>query len=436
LHSSYFLRKVDELQEIVNEIRAFFQGASDTDVASPTKQYYDEKDKCYVVPDGMDPDFLLNKIINGERLNAVDDLAVCEEGGAPVKEGSLSKRSDGRWMGRFYRGGVQRSVYAPTKAECVKKLQDAIAEYDKTEKASVSVKKMRLEAWANEWFKGKQLRLKPSSAANIDYAFLRPIQRHAIGKKEVCKITPMDVERFLNEIPTKAARARCFVNLNECLEKLFRQRVIKENPCALVDRPKRPKAKIKFVPETDDLDKFFDWLDVKNALVALFARFVANTGLRMGEALAVEWADVDEELNRIHIDKAFDQTTKKVSTVKTVSGVRDVPLIPGAMRVLTQIKKTAKAIFHEVNPLTISGRFRKLALEFGMDGLNLHGLRHYFATLCNEAGIDKKIVQTWLGHSKYDVTVNTYTHVRRKFEQLEIRKMAEFTRKDDDENDT
>lgn len=420
----YFTKLVEECQKKLDEVLAFFKGHMRIEPPS-----FDDKTKSYLCQDGIDPDFLIDSILNGE-------MGATEGGALDMKEGSLTKRSDGRWMGRYYENGIQRCVYARTKEECEKKVKEAIKQRDLMEKASVTTKRFKLIDWAREWFDGKKVRLRPSSIANIDYTFIRPIERHPIGQKEVGKLTALDVDKFLNSISTKPARARCFVNLNECLEKLYKTHVLRENPCAFVDRPKRPKAKAKLVPETDDLDAFFAWLDQRNKEVSLFSRFVANTGLRMGEALALEWRDIDEEHQRMHIDKAYDQTTSKVSTVKTMSSIRDVPLIPGAWRVIQTLDRKEKTLFHFIGARAISGRFRKFALEYGLVGLNLHGLRHYFATVCHEAGIDKKIVQMWLGHSKYDVTVNTYTHIRRKFEELEIRKMTEFTRKKGDEFDT
>ena len=56
--------------------------------------------------------------------------------------------------------------------------------------------------------------------------------------------------------------------------------------------------------------------------------------------------------------------------------------------------------------------------------LSAHGLRHYFATQCFEAGVEQKVVQKWMGHSKYSMTIDLYTHVNGNFEKEQATKMA------------
>ncbi len=63
--------------------------------------------------------------------------------------------------------------------------------------------------------------------------------------------------------------------------------------------------------------------------------------------------------------------------------------------------------------------------------MTFHILRHSFATRCLEAGIEGKVVQKWLGHAKYNVTIDTYSHISTDFENFEIAKLNVIWRKND-----
>jgi len=70
----------------------------------------------------------------------------------------------------------------------------------------------------------------------------------------------------------------------------------------------------------------------------------------------------------------------------------------------------------------IECNFKRLKKKYNIN-LRIHDLRHTFATRCLEKGINIKVVQKWLGHSRLDTTASVYTHVMQEFEQLEIKKL-------------
>lgn len=74
----------------------------------------------------------------------------------------------------------------------------------------------------------------------------------------------------------------------------------------------------------------------------------------------------------------------------------------------------ADEIGNPLEPAWVSSRFRRLATEAGLPRLSLHGLRHSFATVALEAGIDVLYVSELLGHATPTVTQNVYQHVRRE----------------------
>lgn len=68
------------------------------------------------------------------------------------------------------------------------------------------------------------------------------------------------------------------------------------------------------------------------------------------------------------------------------------------------------------DPRSVSRRFTAAAKAAGLN-LTFHGLRHAFATLMLESGVDLKVTQGLLGHSSYGITADLYTHVAGKLDR-------------------
>ena len=64
-----------------------------------------------------------------------------------------------------------------------------------------------------------------------------------------------------------------------------------------------------------------------------------------------------------------------------------------------------------VLPGTLTENFKDLTRQLEMPPLTLHGLRHAFATLALQAGMNPKVVSEALGHSSVTITLDTYSHV-------------------------
>ena len=427
--TNYFLRRVLEVENILGELKAYFQErqkATERILASKTKKEpeRDPGSNSYLLPDGMDPDYYIDIIENSAR-------GAEQEGGADMpalKEGSITKRKDGRWMGRIYINGRQKAIYAASRPEAVAKLNDIFKEKERLESERASPKKMLLSTWMTEWIKVyKKPKLRASSFQHLKMVS-KSIYRSSLARRSVAKITAMDIEKMLNEIDKPSMRVRAYVLLNECMEDLYRSRIIRENPCSYVDKPKGQANRGKTILESKDLELFFSRLKDYSPKYYLLAKFIVCTGLRRGEALALTWGDIDLDNRRIRIDKAFDNVTKKVSKPKTEKSIRIIPLFEGALAVLQEIGIQKRGDIFDIGKIAATNRFRIACKKIGYPSMNLHTLRHIFATRCLEAGIEGKVVQKWLGHAKYDVTINVYSHIGSEFEQGEITKLNDFWR--------
>ena len=120
---------------------------------------------------------------------------------------------------------------------------------------------------------------------------------------------------------------------------------------------------------------------------AMAVEFLAYTGLRISEAQSLRWRD-------IKTDRLVVRTAKN-------DDMRQVPLIPAALDLLTRMK--ASPLPTEDDDPVMPIKSPRLALEnacerMGIDHLRVHDLRHIFATRCIEGQVDLPTVASWLGH--------------------------------------
>lgn len=151
-----------------------------------------------------------------------------------------------------------------------------------------------------------------------------------------------------------------------------------------------------------------------NQPFGLFAFLTLFTGLRRAEALALNYEDIDFKHYIIHVNKsvAWENSKPYLKQPKTEAGIRDVILFD---ILAEQIPKHRHGlIFSGKNGLMTEKEYRcrwnAYQKETGLT-ITAHNIRHGFATMLHEAGIDAKSAQDQLGHSDITTTLDIYTEV-------------------------
>lgn len=147
----------------------------------------------------------------------------------------------------------------------------------------------------------------------------------------------------------------------------------------------------------------------QSADCANLVRFLAYSGLRIGEARYVTWGDVDFQRRVLRVRGHPETGTKNGHT-------RFVPLIPVLEQLLTEIR-TSRSL---EQPATAVMRVFECRLSLthaaeriGIRRMTHHDLRHLFATVCIESGVDIPTVSRWLGHKDGGaLCMRTYGHLR------------------------
>lgn len=212
----------------------------------------------------------------------------------------------------------------------------------------------------------------------------------------------------------------------------FEREYIEKNPCDLVKLKFKksaitPKREAATKDEEDIIKNVGD--DVP---FGFFAKFLLFTGCRRGEALALTPQDIDFDNNTVSINKTVEwigNNPKIKPTPKTEAGIRIIPL-PDIL--IPELKKRSKQkyIFQNedhglMHHSQVARHWNALRRETGIR-CTPHQLRHSYATMLFDAGIDVKTAQRWLGHTDIKTTLDTYTHLSNMRQEQSIGKWNEF----------
>ena len=153
-----------------------------------------------------------------------------------------------------------------------------------------------------------------------------------------------------------------------------------------------------------------------------------TTGMRRGEILGLQWKDINFATGELHIKR---QVVKKgaqtqITKPKTKSSIRTLILPPDMLDILAEHKKTATCewVFPSPvkegeprNPDSIYGKFQKILKRAGCKKVRFHDLRHTFATMALENGMDIKTLSAMIGHISSETTLNIYSHITDTMQQ-------------------
>ena len=343
-----------------------------------------------------------------------------------MPKGVTYRPKEKRWQGRFqnkdYKNGKPCCVYAKTQKECLAKLREKkaqvlyyiknnIKEADFTEEK----KTMTLKEWFQYWNKTyREHGLKKQTIISQNH-LINDILNSEIVEKSINKINQDDIIKFLDSLKENR-KENIFNILKQCFSIALETGHLKRNITNLtvydfsktkniIKNKKRSltSEEIDFVREKLNLSKH----KYKNLFIYMFD-LLYNTGLRLGELIALKWEDIDFEKSRIKIDKTYSIQIDKNSSTKTNFSTRYIPIFTNVKEILYKLSKNGKETLFETEMYSkFQTILRKIKTTYNID-ITPHILRHTFATKCRNGGIDTKTIQTWLGHSSYETTMNVY----------------------------
>ena len=371
-------------------------------------------------------------------------------------EGSIRKKPNGRWEGRYTVGidpntgrAIQKSVSAKTQAECKEKLRRAIQD-----NRGIPVNHngdYTVAEWCRLWFETYS---KPNIRYNTAKSYENIIEKHivpAIGAVKLKQLTSIHIQRMYNESKvsgrvqrwskqTDTTLSNSFVRrihvvLQAALKQAVKERLIPYNPCDNCRIPPKEKKEMTIIPP-EKLGVYLSEAEKYGVLPMFFLEL--SSGLRRGELLALQWDDLNVKDRILSVSKQVTRVDGElvVTEPKTKNSVRKVALSQQAVDLLVQEHER-----HPDNPIlfpsprtggywspdAVSRINRKLLAKAGIEEhVRFHDLRHTFATMAISSGVDVKTLASMLGHFSAGFTLDTYTHVTNDMQRGAAEKIGGF----------
>ena len=246
-----------------------------------------------------------------------------------------------------------------------------------------------------------------------------------LGRLRLAEIEPRDIKAYAGHIHSRGVRPAtvrlAVAPVRALLATALEDGLIRTNPAAglriaTAHHTDTDHEKPKALTE-DELRRLLTHVPER---WRLFVELVAHTGLRIGEAVALRWADIDLTTRRLRVERRWYRNA--YAPPKSRYGRRTIPLTPGMAHRLSQHRgpdtpPPDALVFPSraqtpPDPANLSERILKpAAAKAGVPWIGWHTLRHTCGTLLFRHGANAKQVQHWLGHHSPAFTLATYVHL-------------------------
>ena len=299
----------------------------------------------------------------------------------------------------------------------------------------------------------KKADLKASTFTAYLWKFTTYIEPAEISKKQVSQLTTNDLQRFYNSKTDEGYNSKTVrhmkILINGALEQAVRIGMIKENPNRYTILPKKKKFEANTLKK-EDVTKIIT--EGKEEWVYPLVTVCMTCGLRKGELLGLRWENIDWEKRQIHITGSLCRVAREpgkngrnvsvyeILEPKTKSSIRTIPMMQAtyeALCIQKERQEKERELYEEIyldNDLVfaridgryldsraVSEQFLRLLKKYDIPKVRFHDLRHTYATLLMESGVQAKVVQELMGHSSISTTLDIYTHVSEDLKTESIR---------------
>jgi integrase len=352
-------------------------------------------------------------------------------------EGSIYQCKDSRWRGEIslgYKsnGRPRRKVlYGTTRAEVSEALKKLLR--DQQQGYELKPTRMTVKAFLETWLHEVAIpNLKPATIQSYQW-LIRDHIVPAIGAKILESLTARDVQSCINGIVAKGlskrSAAHALATLRSALKMAYKWDLVPRNVAALVDAPpsKRYQAQIL----TSEQAKSLLYAIAGDRLSALYTVALA-LGLRLGEALAFGWEDVDLATRLLRVRRSLQRIRGKLEFVETKSESSNrmlrlpavcVSSLAHHAELQSREREWAGSKWVESGlcftsrfgtPLdgpNVTHQFQRLLQVSGLPRMRFHDLRHSAGSLLIAQGVHPRTIMEILGHSQIGITTDLYGHV-------------------------
>ena len=321
-------------------------------------------------------------------------------------EGSIRKRKDGRWEGRYTAGYdkdgkvITKNVLGKTQAEVKEKLKTAIEESQKLDPTRTG--QYTVQTWVALWY---EVFIKPQIRPNTKQFYRNCMENHlfpALGNCPLEKLSTIQIQRAINEmsehgrnhyyshIPLKETTLSPRIVqgilgiLRKSLDQAVAEKLILSNPAANCKAPKTVRKEMKVLPE-ELIGPYLHEAKQRGVFAPLYLEL--TSGLRRGELLALLWKDLNVKDRTLSVTKSVCRIDHQlvVSQPKTKNSLRLLTLPESTVQILVEehekhpdnpymfpSPKTGEML----DPASFRAMHDRILEAIGAEHVRFHDMRH------------------------------------------------------------
>ncbi len=346
-------------------------------------------------------------------------------------EGSIIKRSDGRWAAFVTVGygpdgrQIKRWVYGKTRRKVAEKLARLLP------KAGSGLvqdpARLTVGDWLRRFAESRAREVRPTTAVHYPkyIRYLEPLHRIRLWA-----LQPVQVKAAMDALAERglspSVRRHTYHFLKGALREAVKLGLLETNPAEAVDPPSLKAVRPPQAWRPEEAVRFLEVAERESRYYPLFA-LMLGLGLRVGEALALRWNDWEGD--RLHVRHTMNLRTGELGPPKTANSVRTLYLAPEFQTLLAEHREKQRLeaavakrwrdhglIFpsRAGTPTTYRNllrHYQTLTEKAGVPRINLHGLRHTYTTQALRV-LPPKVVAEVLGHADVQLTLQVYQQLR------------------------
>jgi len=273
-----------------------------------------------------------------------------------------------------------------------------------------------VEEWLNEWL---ELYVEPCKKENT-YLCYKYVVKMILGLRPqsntelISEFNEMELQKWINTLSKKYSKSTIKTAigiLERSYKAAIRNHLCLENPASCLTLPDASEKTVRALTQNEQKAvEAAAYSDILGHLVLFFL----NTGLRSSELMNLKWEDYNKEREEIYVRSS-----------KTKAGIRTVPLLPEAKKIIDAQPHYCDYIFtstvkRQVTKTVLRKLYTRIREQTGLEFLTNHVYRHSFATRAIESGMDYKALSVILGHTNVAFTLNRYTNAEDTFLREQI----------------
>ena len=321
---------------------------------------------------------------------------------------------------------------------------------------------LTVEDWVDTWLEtyGQNAGYSMNTTTRINCKKLTAF----FGKMLLADVREADAQQFANSVAhyKKSTVDKIRITTNGVFKRALSNQRIELNPCEGVRWEHSGEGTHRCLEQWEIQHISANW-SAHHA--GIWVMLMLYAGLRRGEALGLLWKYIDLDAGVIRVRHAihFEVNEPKLGPPKTRKSVRDIPIFPPLRAMLEALPlpqpsgfvctdadycqvtlsaynagwdafnhTMANILNGDTKEAVAPGRRSDLDEKHGPRkefSLRSHDLRHTFASMLYDAGVDVKTAQYLLGHETLEMTLQIYTHLSESRRTSSVDKMVEFTQK-------